>query len=105
MVKPTPCPICGHLCTKHFETQDFMVLESFFYCDTCGYYMEMFSGPTREGFTVRVKKSFRLCNIKSLFTQFCLLVKHWNKAWPIIRNNASIIVRKWLGIKSPSGRY
>ena len=105
MVKPTPCPICGRINNREYVFLEYWVQEEYYYCEACGYYSEMCASPTSTGFTLRADKSFRLCNIKSLFTQIYLLVKHWNKAWPIIRNNASIIVRKWLGIKSPSGRY
>lgn len=49
-------------------------------------------------------KPIRLIKIDP-FVQTRKSVNHRNKAWPIIRNNALDIVRKWLGIKSPSGRY
>lgn len=105
MANLTPCPICGQLNEHEYVIMEYWVQEEYYYCEACGYYSEMCASPTYTGFTLRADKSFRLCNIKSLFTQFCLLIKHRNKAWPIIRNNALDIVRKKLNIESPTGRY
>ena len=104
MIKPTPCPICGRINDREYIFLEYWVQEEYYSCKACGYYSEMCASPTYEGFTIRADKSFRLIII-NLFTQIYLLVKHRNKAWPIIRNNASLFVRMRLGIKSPSGRY
>lgn len=105
MIKPTPCPICGQINNREYEMLRCWVQEDYYSCKVCGYYSEMCADLVHFGFTLRAKKSFKLSNIKSLFTQVRMLIKYRNKAWPIIRNNALDIVRKWAKIQSPSERY
>lgn len=52
MTEEYNCPVCGHTNIREYYAEDVGLVEEYYHCDNCGYFSEMFYGPTSEGIDI-----------------------------------------------------
>ena len=67
----TSCPICGTPNTRTYWSEENWLVEEYYYCNTCGYFLEMCYSPAYDGIEIL---PFPLC-----IKQFVVLFKNRKK--------------------------
>ncbi len=65
------CSICNAENTRQYWTEEFGIVEDYYYCNFCGYFHEMAYSPCNEGIEL-------MSNFKKFIKQIIILLKHFN---------------------------